>query len=102
MLPEARKYKKVVAWSGDFGLDQYFPWNLSSEELTLEVLWDTFKEFYKPQSNEVRARFDLLTSFRQGDRSVNEWYNVVQTQIVLAKYTQETAKILHKNIFGLF
>ena len=37
MLPEARKCKKVVAWSGDFGLDQYISWNLSSEELTLEV-----------------------------------------------------------------
>ena len=36
-------------------------------------------EFYKPQSNEVRARFGLLISFRQGDRNVDEWYNTVQT-----------------------
>ena len=39
MLPEARKCKKTVAWSGDFGLDQYISWNLSSEDLTLEVIW---------------------------------------------------------------
>ena len=65
MLPEARKCKKVVAWSGNFGLDQYSCWNLSSEELTLEVLWEKCEQFCKPQSNEVRARFDLLTSFRK-------------------------------------
>ena len=47
MLPEARKCKKVVAWSGDFGLDQYISWNLSGEELTLEVLWEMFEEFWK-------------------------------------------------------
>ena len=36
MVPEARKCKNIVAWSGDFGLDQYTSWNLSSEDLTLE------------------------------------------------------------------
>ena len=34
MLPEARKCKKVIAWSDDFGLDQYISWNLCNEELT--------------------------------------------------------------------
>ena len=32
MLPQIRKCKKIVAWSGDFGLDQYISWNLSSED----------------------------------------------------------------------
>ena len=81
---EARKCKKVVVWSGDFGLDQYISWNLSSEELTLEVLWEKFDEFCKPQSNKMRARFDLLTSIRQGERSMDEWYNAVQTQTALS------------------
>ena len=40
MLPEARKCKKLVAWRGDFGLDQYNSWNVSSEELTQEFLWE--------------------------------------------------------------
>ena len=64
MLPEARKCKKSVAWSGDFGLDQYISWNMSNEDLILEVIWKKFEEFCKPQANELRARFDLLTSFR--------------------------------------
>ena len=75
---------------------------LTNEEVTLDFIWENFKEFCKPQSNEVRARFDLLTSFRQSERSVDEWYNAVQTQVALAKYPQETAKILHRDIFWFF
>ena len=102
MLAETRKCKKVIAWSGDFGIDQYVSWNLTNEVLTLDVIWGKFEEFCKHQSNEVRARFNLLTSFRQGERSVDEWYNTVQTQVALAKYPQETAKILHSDIFWFF
>ena len=63
MLPERRQCKKVIAWSGDFGMDQYGSWSLSNEELMLDTIWEKFEEFCKPQSNEVRARFDLITSF---------------------------------------
>ena len=99
MLVERRKCKKVIAWIRDSGIDQSVSWNLTNEELTLDVIWETFEEFCKLQSNEVRARCDLLTSFRQGERSVDEWYNAVQMQVSLAKYPQETAKILHRDIF---
>ena len=50
----------------------------------------------------MRARFDLLTSFRQGNHSVDEWYNAVQDQVSLAKYPPETASILHRDIFWFF
>ena len=58
--------------------------------------------FQNPQLNEVRAHFDLLTSFHQGNRNVEEWYNAVQVQVNLAKYSPETAKILHRDIFWFF
>ena len=63
---------KVIAVSGDFGLDQYSSWNLSNEDLSLEMIWKKYEEFCKPQANDMRARFDLLTSFRQADTSVDE------------------------------
>ena len=72
ILPEKRQYKKVIAWSGDFGMGQYVSWSLFTDELTLDSIWERFEEFCKPQSNEVRARFDLLTSFWQGNKSVDE------------------------------
>ena len=102
MLTETRKCKKVIAWSGNFGIDQCVSWCLSPEELCLDVIWNKFEECCKPQTNEVRARFDLLTSFRQDDHSVGEWYNAVQAQINLARYPPETAKILHRDVFWFF
>ena len=102
MLSEARKCKKVVAWSDDFGIDQYVSWCLPKDELCLEMIWNKYEEFCKPQANEARARFDLLTSFRKGGMSVDEWYNAVQAQINLAKYPAEKAKILHRDIFWFF
>ena len=92
----------MSAWNGHFSLDQYISWNLSSEDVTLENIWKKIEEFCKTQANELRARFDLLTSFRQGDLSVDQWYNAVQTQVVLANYPKETAQILQRDIFWLF
>ena len=83
-------------------MDQYVSWGLTKDELKLETIWSQCEEFCKPQSNEVHARFDLLTSFCQGSRSVDEWYNCVQSQINLAKYPPQTAKILHRDIFWFF
>ena len=101
-LPTKQKCQKVIAWSGDFGMDLYVSWNIPKEDLTLDTIWAKFEEFSKPQANEVRACFDLLTSFWQGNRNVDEWYNAVQAQVNLAKYPPETAKILHHDIFWFF
>ena len=68
----------------------------------LDTIWDRFEDFCKLQSNELHAQFDLLTSFHQGNKSLDEWYNVVQAQVNLARYPSETAKILHHNIFWIF
>ena len=81
-------------------MDQYVSWSLCSEELMLDTIWEKYEEFCKPQTNEVRARFDLLTSFWQGNKSVDEWYNAVQTQVALAKYPQETARYFIGTSFG--
>ena len=43
-----------------------------------------------------------MTSFHQGNKSVDEWYNAVQAQVNLAKYLPETVRILHCNIFWFF
>ena len=94
-LPAKQKCQNVIAWSGDFGMDLYVSWSIPKEELMLDAIWAKFEEFSKPQTNEVRAHFDLLTSFWQGNRNVDEWYNAIQAQVNLAKYPLETAKILH-------
>ena len=39
LLAEKRKWKRIIAWSGDLGIEQYVSWNLTNEDLTLEVVW---------------------------------------------------------------
>ena len=80
-------------------MDQYVSWCLPPEDLSLDVIWSKYEDFCKPQTNEVRPRSDLQTSFKLGNRSVNEWYNPVHAQVSLAKYPPETASILHRDIF---
>ena len=58
MLPESKKCKKVIVWSGGFGMDQYVSWCLPTEGLCLDTIWAKHEDFCKPQSNEVRARFE--------------------------------------------
>ena len=62
ILQESVKCKKVIHWSGDVGRDMYISW----------AMYSRFEEFCKPQSNAVCAWFDLLTSFWQGNRSIDE------------------------------
>ena len=80
----------------------YFSWNLPKEELTLQTRWSRFKDFCKPQSNAVHARFDLLTTFQQGNTSIDEWYNAVLAHIPLCEYPKETAAILTRDSFWFF
>ena len=101
-LPTKQKCQKVIAWSSNFGMDLYVSWNIPKEDLTLDAIWNKFEEFSKPQTNEVRAHFDLLTSFCQGCRNIDKWYNAVQAQVNLAKYPPEMAKILRHDIFWFF
>ena len=77
-------------------------WGLHKEDLSLDTIWDHFEEFCKPQANEVRAPFDLLTSLREGTRSVDKSCNAAQAQTNLARYPPETAKIPHRDIFCFF
>ena len=78
-LSESRQCKKLISWSGDDGMDLVVSWGLIDSDdgmdlvvswglidsdITLDTLWNKFEEFCKPQSNEVRARFDLLTNYR--------------------------------------
>ena len=55
-------------------MDQYVSWCLPAEDLTVDTILGKFEEFCKPQYNEVRAYFDLLTSFRKSNKSVDDWY----------------------------
>ena len=56
------------------------------------------KSFANPNQMKSGLDLPLLTRFQ----SVDEWCNTVQTQVALAKYPPQTAKILHRDIFWFF
>ena len=101
ILQENAKCKQVIKWSGDAGLNMYISWNLLKEEITLQNILSRFEDFCKPQSNAVHARFDMLTTFQQGNRSIHKWYNAVLAHIPLCEYPKETAVILTRDIFWI-
>ena len=89
----------MIQWSGDVGLDMHISWALPAVGVKLQTIRTKLEEFCKPQSNVVCARFHPLTSFRQGNRSIDEWCNAVQACIQLCEYPTETAMILTRDIF---
>ena len=44
----------------------------------------------------------MLTTFQQGNRSIDEWYIVVQVHVPLCEYPPENAAILTRDIFWFF
>ena len=70
-LSETRQCKKLIAWSGDDGMDLVVSWGLTNSDLTLATLWTKFEDFCKPQSNEVRAQFDLQALGKGTNRLMN-------------------------------
>ena len=78
----------------------YISWNLPKEEITLQTILSRFEDFCKPQSNAVCARFNLLTTFQQGNRGIDKWYNTVLAHIPLCEYPKEKAAILARELIA--
>ena len=88
------KCKKVIAWSGNFRMDQYVSWGLSKEEMNLDTVWERFEDFCKLQSNEVHAQFDLLTSFCQGNKSMTNGTMLYKCKLISQSIPQDSKNIL--------
>ena len=99
-LPEQQKCGKGDSLEWGFWNGPEYVLVLVCRRAQLRYNLGKFEEFCKPQRNEVRACFDLLTSFRQGSRSVDEWYNAVQAQVNLAKYPQKQPRFYIVIYFG--
>ena len=99
-LSEAHKSKTLLHWSGNKGLELYQSWGIDNEDLTLQTIWDKFKEHCKPQANELCIWYDLLKQLKQGKKCY-EYYALLQNQPALCQYPPETHNILERNAFLL-
>ena len=63
-LLERQQCKKVIAWSGNFGMDHYVSWGFPTDQLMLDTIWGRFEEFCKP--NQMGCMQDLTFSQASG------------------------------------
>ena len=64
-----QRCRYVLLWTGDYGLDLFNTWNLSSEEQNkLDEYLKRFEEYHtvKPQSNHILNRFYLRNLKQNG------------------------------------
>ena len=72
-LPECQKCKKVIVQSSNFGMDQYVSWGLSKDEMNLDTIWERgLKIFVSHNPMRCEPNLILLTSFHQGNKSIDE------------------------------
>ena len=73
MLAQKRKCKKVIVWSGNFGIDQYVSWNLTNEELPLGVIWGG--NLKNSVNTSLMKSEQDLTCLQALDKVIEVWMN---------------------------
>ena len=98
-LSEVRKVNTLLRWSGDFGIKKLKSWQKEPSQLTLDFIWDEYESYCKPQSNELRARYDVLKKLTQGSLPADDWMTKLQSQLHLCNYQPEMEEILLRDLF---
>ena len=88
--------------SGLSGTYLYQSWRIVDKDLTLQNIWDKFEEHCKPQTNELRAHYNLLKKLTQATLSCDQFIAAIQNQLSLCQYPTETCSILERNIFSVW
>ena len=102
MLPESKKCKEVIVWSGDFGMDQYVSWCLPAEYICLDTVWAKYEDFASHKPMKSGSDLTCLQASDRGNHSVDEWYNAVQAQVSLAKYPPENSSVSCTETYSVF
>ena len=100
---DEQKYKYLLLWTGDHGLDLYNTWNLSEEQQkSLEEYWKRLEEHVKPQSNYILNRF-YLRSLKQNNRPLDEFLTEAKLLIQNSGYSTDMHDELLRDalVFGV-
>ena len=100
---EEQKSKYLLLWTGDYGLDLFNTWNLSSEdENSLDVYWRRFEEHVKPQSNHILNRY-YLRGLKQNSRPLDDFLTEAKLLIQNSGFPSELHDELMRDtlVFGV-
>ena len=98
-LSEVRKINTLLRWSGDFGIKKLKSWQKEPSQLMLNFIWGEYESYCKPQSNELRARYDVLKKLTQGSLPADDWMTKLQSQLHLCNYKPEMEEVLLRDLF---
>ena len=84
-----QRCRYVLLWTGDYGLDLFITWNLSSKQQNkLDEDWKRFEEHVKPQSNHIHKHF-YLRKLRQNGRLLDDFLTDAKLLIQISGYLSE-------------
>ena len=98
-LSEVRKINTILCWSGDFGIKKLKSWQKEPSQLMLNFIWGEYESYCKPQSNELRAWYDVLKKLTQGLLPADDSMTKLQSQLHLCNYKPEMEEVLLRDLF---
>ena len=80
--PEGQKARLLLLWAGDKGLEIYNTarWEDEADKFKLKPIFEKFKAYTKPQSNQILSRYQLRC-LKQDDMPLEEFLTKARTLI---------------------
>ena len=92
MHHDAVKVHKLYRHIGDEGQKKINQWKLNLDEITPDQLFEHLDEECKPGGNAYRSRSDLWHNTKQGNMTLDDFYNKIKDYVICAVSAPRSTK----------
>ena len=96
---DAVKVHKLYRHIGDEGQKKIKQWKLNLDEITPDQLFECLDEECKHGGSAYRSRFDLWHNTKQGNMTLDDFYNKIERLCDLCSFSPEEHKAFHRDAF---
>ena len=96
---DAIKVHKLYRHIGDEGQKKIKQWKLNLDEITPDQLFEHLDEECKPGGSAYRSRSDLWHNTKQGNMTLDDFYNKIERLCDLCSFSSEEHKAFHRDAF---
>ena len=96
---DAVKVHKLYRHIGDEGQKKIKQWKLNLDEITPNQLFEHLDEECKPGGSAYRSRSDLWHNTKQGNMTLDDFYNKIERLCNLCSFSPEEHKAFHRDAF---
>ena len=96
---DAVKVHKLYRHIGDEGQKKIKQWKLNLDEITPDQLFEHLDEECKPGGSAYRSRSDLWHNTKQGNMTLDDFYNKIERLCDLCSFSPEEHKAFHRDAF---